>query len=171
MVAEPEAVVRLTRLRAELHSDSVAMQARADEAADLSLRWDHAGALSRAELVLLAVNLHGWYTALETALERIGRLLDQSVPEGEAWHADLIAQMQLEVPGVRPAVIPKGVESGLRELRRFRHFFRNAYVLDLDPVRVRERTADLLAISSPVAAGLAAAEAHVHAALLKLTAG
>lgn len=66
---------------------------------------------------------------------------------------------------------PEAVVRLTRELRRFRHFFRNAYVLDLDPVRVRERTADLLAIGSPVAAGLAAAEAHVHAALLKLTAG
>jgi hypothetical protein len=116
----------------------------------------------------VAVNLHGWYTALETALERIGRLLDQSVPEGEAWHADLIAQMQLEVPGVRPAVIPKNVESGLRELRRFRHFFRNAYVLDLDPVRVRERAADLSSISRAVVAGLMAIEVHAQAAIARL---
>jgi hypothetical protein len=115
--------------------------------------------------------LHGWYTALETALERIGRLLDQSVPDGEAWHADLIAQMQLEVPGVRPAVIPRNVEAGLRELRRFRHFFRNAYVLDLDPVRVRERAADLSAISGPIIAGLVAIEAHALAVIVKLTEG
>jgi hypothetical protein len=40
MVAEPEAVVRLTRLRAELQADRMAMQARADETADLSNRWD-----------------------------------------------------------------------------------------------------------------------------------
>lgn len=171
MVAEPEAVVRLTRLRAELQADRTAMQARADETADLSHRWDQYGALSRAELVLVAVNLHGWYTALETALERIGRLLDQSVPDGDAWHADLIAQMQLEVPGVRPAVIPKNVESGLRELRRFRHFFRNAYVLDLDPARVRARAADLAATSRPIVAGLVAIEAHVQAAIIKLTEG
>ena len=69
MVAEPEAVVRLTRLRTELAADCAAMKARASEVAQLSDRWDKSGSLGRPELVLLAVNLHGWYTALETALE------------------------------------------------------------------------------------------------------
>jgi hypothetical protein len=168
MVAEPELVVRLTRLRTEVQSDRAAMQARADEAAQLIDRWDREGALGRPEIVLLAVNLHGWYTALEAALERIGRLLDQSVPEGESWHADLVAQMQLEVPGVRRAVIPKDVDAGLRDLRRFRHFFRNAYVLDLDPTLVRQRATDLFRVRGPVAAGLAALETHLRAAIDEL---
>ena len=56
MVAEPEAVVRLTRLRSELQNDRTAMQARADEVAQLTDRCDREGTLARAEIVLLAVN-------------------------------------------------------------------------------------------------------------------
>lgn len=168
MVAEPEVVVRLMRLRAEVGADRAAMEARAAEVGELLRRWDREGGLGRPELVLLAVNLHGWYTALETALERIARLLDQSVPDGNSWHVDLLVQMQLEVPGVRPAVISKSAEPGLHELRKFRHFFRNAYVLDLDPALVRQRAGDLSRVGDAVTAGLLALEAHIAATLVEL---
>jgi hypothetical protein len=171
MVAEPDAVVRLTRLQAELAGDMAAMRERAAETGELLGRWDAEGKLARPELVLLAVNLHGWYTALETALERVARLLDQTVPEGAAWHLDLLAQMRLDVPAVRPAVIPEGAQSSLQELRKFRHFFRNAYVLDLDPAQVRQRAADLLAVSAPVSASLAHLQDHLAAVLAELTRG
>ena len=168
MVAEPELVVRLARLRAELEGDTAAMKARAAEVVDLVALWDRQADLRRPELVLLAVNLHGWYTALETALERIARLMDQSVPDGPAWHIDLIAQMYLDVPGVRPAVLPKAVAPALQELRKFRHFFRNAYVLDLDPALVRERAISLSQIGGPVAAGLAALQTLLAATIAEL---
>lgn len=56
-------------------------------------------------MLVAAVNVHGWYTALETLLGRVARLLDESVPEGPAWHADLLAQMSTQVPGVRIALL------------------------------------------------------------------
>lgn len=168
MVAEPGLVVRLTRLRAELEGDTAAMKARAAEVADLMSYWERQGTLGRPELILLAVNLHGWYTALETALERIARLMDQSVPDGPAWHIDLTAQMHLDVPGVRPAVLPKAIAPALQELRKFRHFFRNAYVLDLDPALVKERATDLSRIGGSVAAGLAALQTLLQATIAEL---
>ena len=70
-MTEPDAVVRLTRLSQELGADRGALDARAAEIEDLLRRWNEARAISRPELVLVAVNLHGWYTALETALERV----------------------------------------------------------------------------------------------------
>jgi hypothetical protein len=145
------------------------MEARASEVEQLMDGWDKAGALGRPELALLAVNLHGWYTALETALERIARLLDQSAPEGGSWHVDLLAQMKIDVPGVRPAAVPEIVMPRLHELRKFRHFFRNAYVLDLDPAQVRERAADLLRVAHPVATALSGLQIHVAATLAELT--
>ena len=169
MVAEPESVVRLTRLQAELATDFAAMKARASEVAELSSHWDRAGGLGRPELVLLAVNLHGWYTALETALERVARLLDQSTPEGGSWHVDLLGQMKLDIPGVRPSVIPDVAMRSLHELRKFRHFFRNAYVLDLDPLQVRQRVADLLRADPLLAGALSNLQAHVAATLAELT--
>lgn len=168
MVADPELAVRLTRLQVELRHDLAAMRARAAELRELLDRWNRTGTLPRPELVLVAVNLHGWYTALETGLERIARLLDQTVPTGPTWHVDLVAQMQLEVAGVRPAVFPMAAASALHELRKFRHFFRNAYVLALDPLKVRTRAHDLDEVADPVAADVDRLLAHVEAVLASL---
>lgn len=170
MVVETETVVRLTRLKTDLTSDRAAMDARESEVGELVRRWDKAGSLGRPELVLIAVNLHGWYTALETALERVARLLDQTVPDGGSWHLDLLAQMRLEVPGVRPAIVPESFMPELHELRKFRHFFRNAYALDLDAALVRQRAADLLCVCGPEAAAMAALRAHIDATLTELLA-
>src|SRR5262249_28734103 len=105
MVAEAELAVRLRRLQAELRADLAALRARADETRELRATWERDGSLSRPVLILIAVNLHGWYTAAEAAYERVARLLDQAAPEGPAWHVDLLAQMRIEVPGLRPAVL------------------------------------------------------------------
>jgi len=69
MVRDPDVLVRLRRLQAEIAVDVTALRERDRETRDLSARWDAEGGLQRAELVLTAVNLHGWYTALETGLE------------------------------------------------------------------------------------------------------
>jgi hypothetical protein len=37
------------------------------------------------------VALHGWYTALETALGRVTRTIDATVPEGQSSHRDLLS--------------------------------------------------------------------------------
>ena len=154
MVRDPEVVVRLRRLQAEISVEIAALKAREEETLDLAARWDVDGGLSRPELVLVAVNLHGWYTALESGLERVARLLDQSLPAGASWHVDLIEQMRLDVPGLRPALLEAGSVAALHELRKFRHFFRNAYVLELDPAKVRARVGDLASIAPSVMAGL-----------------
>lgn len=168
MMVETAVVVRLTRLSAELAADRAALDARATELGDLVSRWDRDGSLPRADLVLAAVNLHGWYTGLEAALERVARLLDQTVPTGASWHTDLLAQMQLEVPGVRPAIVPVASLRKLHELRRFRHFFRNAYVLNLDPLRVRERAKELLQVHPSLASSFHRLEDHLQAVLREL---
>jgi hypothetical protein len=76
--------------------------------------------------------------------------------------------MKLDVPGVRPAVIPEMALPALHELRKFRHFFRNAYILDLDPVLVRQRCAELLRVGGPVVSGLAGLHNHVRSTLVEL---
>jgi len=168
MVAEAELAVRLRRLQVELRANVAAMRARAAETRELDQRWESAGALSRPELVLVAVNLHGWYTAAETAYDRVARLLDQAVPAGAGWHADLLSQMRVDVPGLRPAVIPMEVTAEMQELRKFRHFFRNAYVLELDPRRVRDRVRELLRAHPAVEAGLVQLDEHVERVLTQV---
>jgi hypothetical protein len=127
---------RLARLAVEVRVDLGALEARAAEIVTLLNEWARDGCLDRPSLVLVAANLHGWYTGLETLLERVARRRGSG--RAGAWHVELLSQAAVAVPGVRPAILPPAVVGDLHELRRFRHFFRNAYGLDLNPARVRE---------------------------------
>ncbi|WP_373047507.1 hypothetical protein [Vulgatibacter sp.] len=120
---------RLQRLRAEVASDRKAALERIDELAGLDIRPDgEAGELARA-----AVALHHAYGAVEALLARVARTLGEGEPGGRDWHQELLLSMGLEIEGVRPAVL--GTESVrlLRRLLAFRHFFRHAYAVALDP--------------------------------------
>jgi hypothetical protein len=113
----------------------------------------------------MTLQLHGWYTAFETLCERVARLLDEEVPTGANWPADLLSQMQGEVPGLRPALVPAHLAPDLHELRKFRHFFRNAYTLDFEPSLVRVQAERLRGLHPLVVASLDALAAHLHAVL------
>lgn len=162
MVRDPQLLTRLARLAAEVAIDAAALTARANETRGLLTAWGDRATLPRAELTLVAANLHGYYTALETLCERVARQLDENVPVGASWHAELLSQLQVEVPGLRPAVLPTEVVGELHELRKFRHFFRNAYVLDFDPVLVRAHADRLGRIHDRVATTVAAFAAHLQ---------
>lgn len=151
---EPGSLATLVRLKAEVEIDARALDARSREIAELLARRSGATAGGREPLIVLAVNVHGYYTVLETLLERVARLLDESVPGGPTWHVDLIRQMTLELPKVRPAVIPSELVPDFHELRKFRHFFRNAYVLDLDAGRTIEQGRRVERIHAHVEASL-----------------
>jgi hypothetical protein len=85
-----------------------------------------------------ALNLHGWYAGVERLFEIIALQLDGSLSKGEAWHRDLLGQMTLDLPGLRPPVISAAVAQLLDEYRRFRHVVRNIYAESLEPLRVGE---------------------------------
>ncbi len=169
MNAEPAALTRLARLRREMDVDRSALEARAAEAQELLGAWSRSGSLPRPELIVLAVNLHGYYTALEAIFERVAKLLDEEMPTGPYWHLELIEQMRTAVPGLRPEILPGSVVEDLQELRKFRHFFRNAYVLDLDPAAVRGHAERLGRIHPDVVSHLATFRAHLDGMLDALT--
>jgi hypothetical protein len=54
----------------------------------------------------VALNLHGFYSGVERLFEKIAATIDGSVPDSANWHQELLKQMSIEVPGVRPAVLP-----------------------------------------------------------------
>ena len=85
-----------------------------------------------------ALNLHGFYAGVERLFEAAALQLDGSLPKGEAWHRDLLDQMTLDLPGLRPPVISLAVMQMLDEYRRFRHVVRNVYAESFDPQRVGE---------------------------------
>lgn len=127
---------RIQRLRAEIASDLASYQALVDELAGLP-PLDSA-ALQRPVLAQAAVALHHAYGAVESALVRIARQVEDGPPEGPDWHQALLGAMALDVEGVRPAVLSAATLASLRRLLGFRHFFRHAYAVSLDGGRLEE---------------------------------
>jgi hypothetical protein len=84
----------------------------------------------------VALNLHGFYSGLERIFERIALAIDGSVPSGINWHRELLNQMAIEIPDVRPAVISSELEDNLEEYRGFRHVVRNVYSYRLNPEKI-----------------------------------
>ncbi|MDI3547449.1 MAG: hypothetical protein PWR10_1101 [Halanaerobiales bacterium] len=84
----------------------------------------------------VALNLHGFYSALERIFLLIAQEIDESIPEGGSWHQDLLMQMKTEIKKVRPAVISRETYQRLDEYRGFRHVVRNVYTFNLSMERI-----------------------------------
>jgi hypothetical protein len=79
-----------------------------------------------------ALNLHHMYNGIERIFEQIARNVDESYPEGSNWHRDLLVQMTLNIPKLRPRVISDDLFIILNEFRSFRHVVRNIYTFQYD---------------------------------------
>lgn len=142
---ERATIAVIARLRGELAGDRVQLARAMADAEEARARLaqtpdDH------AVLALAAVSLHGWYTGLETLCERIARQLDGSVPEGQRWHRELLTQMTVVIPRLRPEVLPTTALTGLADLLAFRHFFRHAYGIVLDRPKIEARLTTLVTL-------------------------
>ena len=84
----------------------------------------------------VALNLHGFYSGLERLFEMTATQVDGSALGGESWHTELLQQMTLDIPEVRPPVLREDTASRLDEYRKFRHRIRNIYATNLDPERI-----------------------------------
>jgi hypothetical protein len=82
--------------------------------------------------------LHDFYTGIEKIFESIAKEIDHRIPMGEELHSELLRQMTLDVPGLRPPVIAAGTEKKLREYLGFRHLFRKRYGFELDWQRLKK---------------------------------
>jgi hypothetical protein len=87
------------------------------------------------QLIVLAYRLHSLYNAFENIFRSIAMAFENS--DDARWHAQLLQRMRLDVMPVRPAAIDEETYDALDELRRFRHLFRHAYDVKLDPARLR----------------------------------
>ena len=96
-----------------------------------------------AYLNSVALNLHSWYSGIERVLELIAVEIDGGTLGGEAWHAELLRQMTLDLPEARPPVIQKNTAARLDEYRKFRHRIRNIYATSLEPARMQPLVAGL----------------------------
>jgi uncharacterized protein YutE (UPF0331/DUF86 family) len=84
----------------------------------------------------VALNLHSFYTALERIFELIAITIDQTKPQGDNRHQELLRQMAAEIELVRPNVISKETKNSLDEYRGFRHVVRNVYSFHLSSAKI-----------------------------------
>jgi hypothetical protein len=91
----------------------------------------------------IALNLHDFYSGLERIFTHIASDVDQSVPTAHDWHRELLRQMTVELPGLRPPVLTAAMAADADEFLRFRHVVRHIYAFALDPEQV-ERLAGRL---------------------------
>jgi hypothetical protein len=84
----------------------------------------------------VAFNLHSFYAGIERIFELIANEIDGGVMGGESWHNNLLRQMAVDLPSVRPAVLTTETAETLAEYLRFRHLVRNIYAFRLDVTRM-----------------------------------
>jgi hypothetical protein len=76
--------------------------------------------------------LHDFYSGIEKMFINIARETDRTVPGGEGWHRELLEQMTLDIPDMRPAVIGTELAAQLQQYLSFRQRFRNLYGYELE---------------------------------------
>ncbi|HEY4691474.1 MAG TPA: hypothetical protein VIK33_19350 [Anaerolineae bacterium] len=89
-------------------------------------------------LAAAALDLHSFYAGLERLFELIADEIDASKPAGSSWHRDLLTQMAIAIPDVRPAILSEETRLALVDYLEFRHVVRNVYTFNLRPDRVTE---------------------------------
>lgn len=81
--------------------------------------------------------LHDFYTGAEKIFEMIANTIDKRAPSGLRWHAELLHQMTLDIPGLRLHIISKDTAKLLDEYLRFRHLFRKRYGFELEWTNIK----------------------------------
>ena len=122
---------RLVRLRAEPRVDREALAHLADEIAAARARLagrDPDGFEARA----LGSLVHDIYAGVGRALQRIAKDLNGGLPTGAEWHRDLLRQMTLDLPDVRPPVLSAHLATRLAPYLGFRHLVRNVYGFEIE---------------------------------------
>ena len=97
----------------------------------------YAKAIGTTEQAILAgYYLHNLYNAFENICFNVAKTFENQIDDRSQWHSVLLKRMTFEVEGIRPNLLSTEVYRCLDELRRFRHVFRNAYTVELDPQRL-----------------------------------
>lgn len=127
----------MRRLVAEIQGELEALRQLKREVAAAPASRDSYALRARGSI------LHDFYSGVERIFVRIARELNGGVPQDVQWHRQLVKDMALAIPEVRPQVIDAGLAEILDEYLRFRHLFRHVYGFALDAERLHSLTARL----------------------------
>ena len=83
-----------------------------------------------------SLNMHDVYSGFERIFKQIAATVDGNVPSNADWHRDLLEQMGLNLPKVRPPALGSETIERLDEYLCFRHVVRNIYTFSFDPERI-----------------------------------
>ena len=83
-----------------------------------------------------AFEINRIYNILEKSFERLCETFENHLVKTGRYHDTLVERVTLDLKGIRPAFLPADAVRDVRELKGFRHLFRHAYDLDLDPTRI-----------------------------------
>ena len=119
------------RLAAEIESELAGLDELERELANAPRQDDRYSLRARGSI------LHDFYGGVERIFVRIAGELNGGVPRAEQWHRELVRNMTLEIPEVRPAVLDPALAEALGEYLRFRRVFRNVYGFVLEAERLR----------------------------------
>lgn len=103
-----------------------------------------------AYLNSVAFNLHGFYSGLERIFELIAVDLDGIKLGGDHWHIELLRQMTLDLPQIRPPVLTHETAQHLDNYRKFRHVIRNIYTTNLVPSELEKLVVTLPQVWSSI---------------------
>lgn len=67
------------------------------------------------------------HTSLESGMVRIMRMVEEDVPNGDQWHADVVRRMSQAIDGKRPAFLSSPLSKAVNETRTFRHVATRTY--------------------------------------------
>ena len=94
-------------------------------------------------LRIIGSMLNDFYTFVENIAKTVAARVDGGIPGGDDWHRELLEQMSLPIPGLRPPLLSGDTVALLNKFRAFRHVFRNIYGFQLDAGRTLELLRDL----------------------------
>ena len=113
--------VLVRRLAAEIEAELAGLDELERELANAPRQDDSYSLRARGSI------LHDFYGGVERVFVRIASELNGGVPRAEQWHRELVRNMTLEIPEVRPAVLDPALAEALGAYLRFRRLFRNVY--------------------------------------------
>lgn len=97
-----------------------------------------------------ALSLHDLYSGLERIFRQIAATVDNHVPTDPEWHRELLRQMSVELPGLRPPVLSASSVNTLDEYLRFRHVLRNIYAFSFIPDQIERLVKQLTPVFAQV---------------------